>query len=167
MNAHPEEDFQVTVATHLDKFLPEPYWYTALDHTYHGERRGARLRQMGVKRGVLDMLILGPERFIGWIENKSLKGILTPEQKLMIPMLLAFGHRTAVCRTLEDVIAAVASWGIHWLTVPISTERIRRGIIGQAFVDESWQEIWPVSDNLGRKRRLKPALAVGQARASE
>ena len=158
MNAHPEEDFQVTVAAYLDKFLPEPYWYTAIDHTYHGERRGARLRAMGVKRGVLDMLILGPERFVGWIENKSAKGTTTAEQKAMIPMLQAFGHRTAVCRTLDQVIAALLSWGIQLRAEPASTERIRRGFewlgptADNAMATATEGYGFPESDNLGRKR---------------
>lgn len=126
---HPEQDFQIRVAAHLDKYLPEPYWYTAIDHTYHGERRGKTLRDMGVKKGVLDMLILGPDRFIGWIENKSKEGGLSVEQKAMLPMLIAFGHRTAVCRTLDDVVAAVSSWGIQWLGEPRGIARIKRGLL--------------------------------------
>jgi hypothetical protein len=46
----------------------------------------------------------------------------------MIPMLTAFGHRTAVCRTIEDAVSALTSWGIQLLAEPRSTTRIKRGL---------------------------------------
>jgi hypothetical protein len=142
---HLEQDLQIAIAAWLDGHLPESYWYTAIDHTYHGERRGATLRRMGVKRGQLDMVIYGPERFIGHLENKSAKGTTTPEQKVIIPMFRAFGHRVAICRTIEDAKAAIASWGIVALDEKRSTERIRAGFL-------SPQE-FPESDLIGRRRR--------------
>ncbi len=153
-NAHPEEDLQKLIAGHLDWMLPEDYWYTAIDHTRHGVVRGRALREMGVKRGVLDMLILGPNRFIGWLENKSLKGTLKPEQRATIAMLKAFGHQVAVCRSVDDALEALRSWGIALRETKPSLDAVQRGFRAVDTL-EAWASmpVWPESDPLGRRRR--------------
>lgn len=147
---HPEQDFQIELAQLLDWALPPDYWYTAIDHTYHGERRGATLRRMGVKTGLLDMLIFGPDRFVGWLENKSLSGTLTSAQRTMIPIFNGFGHRVAICRSIDDAKTALNEWGIPLNTEKTSLTRIRAGFTQP---HDHTKPDWPESDQIGRRKR--------------
>lgn len=67
-------------------------------------------KRTGLKPGVPDVHLPvkgfsgkweGPERLANglWIEFKSKKGILSPEQKLWIEALRSQGHRVEVCRS--------------------------------------------------------------------
>ena len=122
---HPEQSLQTHVATYLGWALSEPWYWTAIGHGGGGHLRGMILKGMGVKKGIYDFLFLGPDRFVGWIELKSLAGTLTPEQRAFQEMVLKFGHHTAVAKSLDEVRLILLSWN-----APLrETKRSVEGII--------------------------------------
>ena len=121
--AHPEQDLQRAVAAYLDWALPAPWWYTAIGHGGGGETRGKILRGMGVKRGIADLLVMGPYKFIHWIELKSLKGSLSAEQVGFRTMVAVFGHYHSVCRSLDEVRNELMA-----LEVPLREVRPEQGM---------------------------------------
>jgi hypothetical protein len=108
----PEAAFQIQVARYLAKALPEGYWFSAFPAGGGGRIRGARLKAMGLKAGVPDMVVFGPywegDRAYPygptmWLEFKAKAGSLSAVQKDVHAHLKALGHRVAVVRTLEQV----------------------------------------------------------------
>lgn len=122
---HPEQTLQTQIASYLRWALAEPWYFTAIGHGGGGRLRGMILKGMGVKRGVFDLLFMAPERFVGWIESKSLTGRLTEEQLAFQKMVLRFGHHTAVAKSVDDVRLILLSWN-----APLrETKRSMEGIV--------------------------------------
>ena len=70
---------------------------------------GRRMKEMGYMKGIPDLFIPHANRFYHglFIEMKTEKGRLSPEQKEVIPRLEAEGYKVAVCRSLDDFITVV------------------------------------------------------------
>jgi hypothetical protein len=121
MMARSDYEDQLTFAT--AEYLDLKGWlYTHFPAGEHRHARvGAKLKRMGLKRGVSDFLIfedwedawsdgrdfVGVDRGHGVaIELKSEKGRLTKDQKRWIGELRHRGWACFVCRTIDEVIEA-------------------------------------------------------------
>lgn len=107
-----EDDFQIAVAERLDAGLPAgTLWW----HTPNGGKRtkgvAGKLKAMGVKKGVPDVFILhlGLPYFI---ELKQPGNSPSPEQRDFHATLKSQGVPIAVAKSLADVEAALAAFGI-------------------------------------------------------
>lgn len=105
MRLHPtEEQIQATVASYLDRALPDDaVWW----HTPNGSLRhpaiAKKLRRAGVKKGVPDVVIIWNKRAIG-IELKAKTGSLEDSQKTMHQRLtLAGAVVLPIARSVEEV----------------------------------------------------------------
>jgi len=108
----PEQDLQLAVAKLLDHILPaEAFWF----HIPNGGKRGiieaSIFKHMGVKKGVPDIAVCH-DGTVDFIELKAPGSYATPEQKEVATKLFAAGLRVLVCRTLDDVIAALRNCGV-------------------------------------------------------
>lgn len=112
----PEEDLQIEcfkAVALLELNHPILKWMV---HVPNGGKRtkaqAGRLKAMGVKGGVLDVLLPRPYR--GWqglaIEMKSAKGVLTDDQKAWLEAFTEDGYVTGVARTLEEFLALVRKY---------------------------------------------------------
>lgn len=110
MRRQPEAALQIQVAQFLDAALmPPAFWF----HVPNGERRdartGARLKAMGTKPGVPDVLIFWLEHeeysqtAMLAIELKSTRGKLSADQRRKLSQFEAVRARTSVCRSVEEV----------------------------------------------------------------
>lgn len=113
-----EDSLQRTVAEYLD--LKGYLWAHVANERRTSARRGYRLKQAGVKRGVPDVLIFEPWKDVTKdykgqivlveagpgiaIELKSAKGRTTKDQDHWLRELRARGWKTAVCRDVDSVI---------------------------------------------------------------
>ena len=107
-----------------------------LFHTPNGGHRspvvGGQMKALGVKRGVPDLLLplhrwradgpLETHKHGLAIEMKSSKGSLTPEQRAWLAHLEAQGWITAVCRSAQEAIDALAAY------VTGDFDRIKRAV---------------------------------------
>jgi len=75
-------------------------------------RNGARMKAEGCRAGTLDlMLAVSRGRFHGlWIEMKTPKGIVSPDQKEVISLLLSQGYSASICRSTEEAIEAIQTY---------------------------------------------------------
>lgn len=77
-----------------------------------GRVRGAKLKAMGLRPGLGDILILPRGRCACWIELKAAKGTVKPEQKAMHQRLRDLGCLVAVCRSVDEVEGVLKAWMI-------------------------------------------------------
>lgn len=110
----PEEDLQIAVAELLDLGLPQGWrwWHTP-------NQRGTRkyweqklLKALGVKAGIQDVTIVGPDPRLVIIELKSDTGGLSKAQREWRDFYWSIGVPWFLARSVEDVIAACHDAGV-------------------------------------------------------
>jgi hypothetical protein len=118
----PEADLQRTVVTALRFALPR----TAIIHHCanevtepgpRGAKRQAILVGMGVHRGFADLIVLCEGRVL-FLELKSLKGRLSPDQEAFRDAVLAQSHGWALVRSLDGALGALADHGFTTRVAP-------------------------------------------------
>jgi len=108
-----EDDLQISCFQWIELMRPAHPILEWIIHVPNGGKRprgaAGRLKAMGVKPGVLDILL--PLPFNGWaglgIEMKVGSNKTTAQQDDWLQVLQASGYYTAVCYTLEDFMAHV------------------------------------------------------------
>ncbi|NIJ40375.1 hypothetical protein FHS78_000645 [Parvibaculum indicum] len=109
-----EQNTQIQVVRFLDRPLVPPAF---VFHVPNGGKRTpaeARiLKAMGVKSGVPDLFVVAPDRTFVAIEMKAKAGSAEKAQKERMAALRECGVCTAICRTLEEVEAAVLGAGVR------------------------------------------------------
>jgi len=70
----------------------------------------ARLKSMGLRAGMPDLLILAPGGRAMFIELKTESGRLSPEQKKAHEAIAGLGHKVRTVRTLEAFVETVAAF---------------------------------------------------------
>jgi len=78
---------------------------------YRSKRTGAKLKAMGVRAGVADFALTLPGGHSAYLELKSDKGRLSPEQRAFREAAEAAGAFYAVASTPEQVQEILAGWG--------------------------------------------------------
>ena len=70
---------------------------------------GKKLKDMGFRAGIADLLIAMPRRGYGgaWLELKSKKGKLSPAQKEFLDNMQQQNYFTAVCYSIEGAIEMI------------------------------------------------------------
>jgi hypothetical protein len=108
-----EDDLQISCFQWIELMRPAHPILEWIIHVPNGGKRprgaAGRLKAMGVKPGVLDVLL--PLPFNGWsglaIEMKVGRNKTTEQQDDWLEVFEASGYYTAVCYTLEDFMAQV------------------------------------------------------------
>ncbi|MFB2533055.1 VRR-NUC domain-containing protein [Paracoccus sp. p3-h83] len=111
----PEADLQRAVVQALRFALPRSaiIHHCANEVTEPGPRgakRQAILVGMGVRPGFADLMVLCDGRIL-FLELKSSKGQLSPDQEAFRDAVLAQGHGWALVRSLDDALGALADHG--------------------------------------------------------
>jgi hypothetical protein len=85
--------------------------YHAIMNNPRSARDGARLKQMGLRAGTPDLLIISPWRVPLYVELKAPKGRVSFEQvESMHRLETVGGAMCVVCRSQEDVQKIVTGW---------------------------------------------------------
>lgn len=69
----------------------------------NARRQGARLKALGVRPGVPDLVIVLPNGRTAWVELKSATGKLSDYQAGWGQTLLALGHHWAIIKSVTDL----------------------------------------------------------------
>ena len=116
-----ETELQILSARWLALKLPKTFM--ALHIPNEGRRswaEGKRMKARGLVAGAPDWLVVGWSPRDAWgaigfawaIELKSAKGTLSPAQKAFHKRLETCGVPVAICRSLEEIEAALKGWGV-------------------------------------------------------
>jgi hypothetical protein len=92
-------------------------WHTPNGGTRSNAFEGKRLKDIGVRAGIPDLLFLAKGKLYG-MEWKKPGGVLSPAQREMHPRLLSAGMVAVI--TVESLQAARAWSFLHGLALPIS-----------------------------------------------
>ncbi len=90
---------------------PQWFWF----HPANGEKRDARaaakLRAMGVRPGVADLLLIAPSGQLHAIEIKRRDGALSDEQREFAEWCTGNNVPHAVVRSIDEALAVFTRWG--------------------------------------------------------
>ena len=107
---HIEDSIHKSIMQFLWRALPSDClaWHTPNQAGTRTIAETKRLKSMGVLPGIPDILIWNAKdsRLIG-IEVKSPKGVLSKSQKQLFPKLDSLGIPVHVCRSIDEVQAAL------------------------------------------------------------
>lgn len=96
-----------SVARYLSLALVPPAWFTTFPAGGGGKVRGAKLKAAGLRAGMPDLLVFAPSGKLVGLELKTPIGRLSAEQVATHVAFRACGFSAFVCRSLEDVQAAL------------------------------------------------------------
>jgi hypothetical protein len=108
---HAEDDLTVQVADFLARFCPVLWWHVP-NGGVRRLREAARFKRMGVRAGCWDLHFLLPGGRLGVIELKVKPNRLTDEQETFGHAVRNAGGLTSVAYSLNDVYAALWTWGV-------------------------------------------------------
>lgn len=150
-----EDALHQACAGYLNARLLPPAWWTTFPAGGGGKDRGSRLKRMGMKAGVPDLLIfvkkylarselkylarselLAPtyESLSAYgIELKTKKGVISSVQSRTHQDMITAGFQISVARSLEDLKQTLDVWRIPLRHVSPSTERLMLSL-------NAWQE---------------------------
>lgn len=72
-----------------------------------GKVEAARMVGQGTLAGAPDLVVILPNAGTLWLEVKTAKGVVTPQQKAVHALLRALGQRVEVVRSIDDALTAI------------------------------------------------------------
>lgn len=106
-----EKNMQIMVVNWLRDALPDVLTVHIPNGGRRSRKEGADFKRMGVLAGMPDLMLLW-DGGIGFIEMKSQKGNLQPNQQAMLDRLAMLGGKIAVCKSVKEAEAVVKGWGL-------------------------------------------------------
>jgi hypothetical protein len=107
-----EFQLQCAVVDTCDRWINPGWLFT---HLASGEKRdvvtAARLKRMGVRPGFPDLMFLGVDGRICWIELKAKRGRLSAVQGVIAEFLMAAGHGYLCSSDYREIIETLKGWG--------------------------------------------------------
>lgn len=90
---------------------PGVIWFHPPNGEARSGRTGAKLKAMGVRPGVADIVIVLPGGKAAFLELKTDKGSLSNAQLSFLDLCAANGAPYVVAKSPEDVEATLRAWG--------------------------------------------------------
>lgn len=88
------------------------HWFAIPNGGHRHIRQAVKLKNEGVRRGTPDMCFLLEGGRVGWLELKTKKGSLSPEQREFRDKAQGLGHLWAVINNIDDAIHTLSEWGV-------------------------------------------------------
>ena len=111
--SYPEQKLQASIVSYLRAVLPDCRTFAVPNGGLRGKREAARLKRTGVLAGVPDVVILASGGQAYLVEVKADKGSLSEAQKEFKLWMVNEAVPHAVVRSIDDVRAALAHWGVE------------------------------------------------------
>jgi hypothetical protein len=85
-------------------------WFHPATGEHRDVRTVAKLKAMGVRRGIPEFCLIGPGGQVHFMELKRIGGQLTPEQEDLRLWSVRSAVPYVVARTIDDVLTAFDEW---------------------------------------------------------
>ena len=105
-----ETQFHKAVVSYLSALKLRCFWFHVPNTHSGGVRWGAKLKSMGLRAGVADLVFFLPGGKAVCMELKTPKGRLSDSQKEFRESCSDLGVGYVVCRSMEDVEEALRGW---------------------------------------------------------
>ena len=110
---NPEAEIQRAIVKALRRALPHGLVHASINEQRKGNRRDQGIAiGMGAHPGFPDLLVMCEGRML-FIEVKAPKGTLSDNQKAFRDWSQAEGHAWALCRSVDDALAAARAAGFR------------------------------------------------------
>ena len=111
----PTEEQEQEALFNYASWQKEPEWsllFAIPNGGYRKLKTGAKLKRTGVKRGIPDMMLpCARGGYHGlWIELKSEKGVVQPNQRAWHDTLRVEGYQVEVCRGCDEAVKAIKAY---------------------------------------------------------
>lgn len=107
-----ETELQKSVIQWLDLVKPAACWFHVPNESKAHVSHRKKLREMGVKAGVADLVFVLPGGKVGFIELKTLKGIASKKQRAFQGLVQYFGAPYELARSIDDMERILRDWGV-------------------------------------------------------
>ena len=104
---------QAAIVDYVRWVAPQVVIFAVPNGGLRSKAEAARLKWTGVLAGVLDLVLVLPERRSAYWETKTPKGRLTDDQRKFIAKLEAAGHVWALVRDIDDARRELVALGIE------------------------------------------------------
>jgi hypothetical protein len=122
MKLGPEDRIQIAILDYLEAVAPDLICFAVPNEGKRSYTVAARHKLLGMVAGVPDLVLsYGGRAF--FLEVKSPAGRLRPAQKEFLDRAQASGAKAAVVRSVDDVRAALAAWGVPTREVSYAADR--------------------------------------------
>lgn len=88
------------------------HWFAIPNGGHRHIRQAVKLKNEGVRRGTPDMCFMLEGGRVGWLELKTKRGSLSPEQREFRDKAQALGHHWAVINSIDEAIHTLSAWGV-------------------------------------------------------
>ena len=95
----------------LDLMLPPLSWFHVPNEGKHKPQYRAKLKRMGLKKGVPDFVIPYARAVIELKRANKPKGRTSKDQAKWLKSFAALGWRTAVCHGADQAVERMVAWG--------------------------------------------------------
>jgi hypothetical protein len=108
----PEEILHRQVADYLRIVKPKALWFHCPNGARMSKAQAGIHKALGMLAGVPDLVFVCHGGRVAFIELKAPKGTLSDAQKTFKETAEALGCDYAVCRSVDQVMVALAEWGL-------------------------------------------------------
>ena len=111
-----EDQLQEAIIKVWRTMTPRSEWFRLFHPANGGSRNSieaAKFKRMGVVAGVADLVCLLPEGKVGFIELKFGKNGLSDYQDDFRIFCQKSGYLWALCRTVDEALRTLTTWGIY------------------------------------------------------
>ena len=102
MISHSEHDAQVSLVRYFRLRYPKGIVFAIPNGGHRHPATAVKLKAEGVLKGIPDLCVIREDGEILWLEMKTEKGKLSPDQKTMIKAFIDRGMRVAVGYGFDD-----------------------------------------------------------------
>ena len=106
----PEDALQRSIVDLLRKVPVRALWFHVPNGGHRNKRTAARLKSLGVRRGVPDLVFVGFDGVARFMELKAAKGSLKGEQKAWRDACATMNVSFVVVKTLDEAVAHLQRW---------------------------------------------------------
>jgi hypothetical protein len=113
-----EARLQSTVVSWVRTVAPQTLIFAVPNGGLRTKAEAARLKWTGTVAGVPDLVIVASGGRVFFLECKTRRGSLSPDQRSIFHRLVSLAAPRAIIRSMDDVRRAFAEWGIATLEAP-------------------------------------------------